>query len=140
MISLENKVFVSSINSEGINVSINDKNYFLPFSRYPWFRYCSVDELMEVSTDGIGIYWDKADIELELEMINDPHKEVNILSLDKWLEYRLKNSSRKYGRIGGSARTSAKLKASRDNGRKGGRPKKAIPHTGCLNKKKLVHA
>ncbi|HBM17143.1 MAG TPA: hypothetical protein DD381_12495 [Lentisphaeria bacterium] len=126
MISLENKAFVSLINSEGITVNINDKNYFLPFLRYPWFKYCSVDELMKVSTDGIGIYWGEADIELELEMLNNPDKEANILSLEKWLEHRMKNPSRKYGSIGGSARTNAKLKAARANGRKGGRPKKTF--------------
>lgn len=120
---MDNKAEVTQITATSITVALNDKGYFLPFSKYPWFEYCSIRELTDVTFDGIGLCWDSADIDLELDLI-ESQNEVNITSLQAWLDNRKKAYSKKTGSIGGRARSLKKSRASRLNGKLGGRPKK----------------
>ena len=124
-----NKVAIEKVFKEGIEISLNDIRYHLSFDKYPWFKYCSLQEIYNVESDGIGIYWKDADIDLEIEML--AKDDVSIISLDKWLEYRKKKYSREYGRMSGRAKSPNKKRSSILNGRKGGRPRIV---------KKLVHA
>jgi len=103
---------------------LKDKEYYLPFSRYPWFEYCSIKELTDVTFDGIGLCWEQADIDLELDLIGDDKQEVSITSLQTWLDNRKKAYSKRTGAIGGRSRSLKKRRTSKLNGRLGGRPKK----------------
>jgi hypothetical protein len=123
-ISTIDKAKVTSITPGSITVTLKGKEYYLPFSRYSWFEYCSIRELTNVTFDGIGLCWEQADIDLELELIEDNQKEVNITSLQVWLDNRKKAYSKRTGSIGGHSRSLKKRKASKLNGRLGGRPKK----------------
>jgi len=115
---------VTSITPCSITVTLENKEYYLPFSRYPWFEYCSIRELTDLTFDGVGLCWDQADIDLELELIEDNRKEINITSLQVWLDNRKKAYSKRTGAIGGRSRSLKKSRASKLNGRLGGRPKK----------------
>ncbi|HJO93554.1 MAG TPA: DUF2442 domain-containing protein [Victivallales bacterium] len=115
---------VTSITPSSITVTLKGEEYYLPFSRYPWFEYCSIRELTDVIFDGIGLCWEQADIDLELDLIGDEEKEVNVISLKTWLDNRKKAYSKKTGALGGRSRSFKKRKASKLNGRLGGRPKK----------------
>jgi hypothetical protein len=119
-----NKPKVTSITPCSITVTLKDKEYYLPFSRYPWFEYCSIREIADVTFDGIGLCWEQANIDLELDLIGDDQKEVNIISLKTWIDNRKKAYSKKTGSIGGRSRSFKKRRASKLNGKLGGRPKK----------------
>ena len=123
-ISTMDKPKVTSITPSSITVTLKGEEYYLPFSRYPWFEYCSIRELTDVTFDGIGLCWDQADIDLELDLIGADKKEVNITSLQAWLDNRKKAYSKRTGSIGGRSRSFKKCKASKLNGKLGGRPKK----------------
>ena len=52
---------------------IDDIEYFLPFSDFPWFRAAPVSAIMNVARPhGEHLYWPDLDIDLELESIRQP--------------------------------------------------------------------
>jgi len=119
-----NKPTVTDITSSSITVMLNDKEYYLAFSRYPWFEYCSIRELMNVTFDGIGLCWEDSNIDLELDLIENNNNEVNLTSLKMWLDMRKKAYSKQTGSIGGKSKSLKKKRASKLNGKLGGRPRK----------------
>ncbi len=68
---------------------------------------------IEVSAAGLGLHWPKLDADLYV-----PALMQGVLGSKKWM-------ARELGAQGGQARTAAKIAASRENGRRGGRPRKA---------------
>lgn len=67
---------------------------------------------IEVSPAGLGLHWPKLDADLYV-----PALLQGVFGSKKWM-------ARQLGAEGGRARTAAKVAASRENGRKGGRPRK----------------
>ncbi len=67
---------------------------------------------IEISPSGLGLYFPKVDTDLYI-----PSLLHGLLGTEKWMAEN--------GRKGGSARTEAKIAASRENGKRGGRPRMA---------------
>lgn len=67
---------------------------------------------IEISAAGLGLHWPKLDADLYV-----PALMQGVLGSKRWM-------ARELGAQGGRARTAAKVAASRENGRRGGRPKK----------------
>jgi hypothetical protein len=70
-------------------------------------------EVIELSPSGFGIHFAKLDADLYV-----PGLLEGLMGTKKWMAARL-------GAIGGQARSAAKKRAARANGKLGGRPKKA---------------
>lgn len=68
---------------------------------------------IEVSSAGLGLHWPKLDADLYV-----PALLQGVFGSKKWM-------ARQLGAEGGRSRTPAKVAASRANGQKGGRPRKA---------------
>ena len=71
-------------------------------------------EPIEISPSGLGIHFPKLDADLYLPALLE-----GVLGSRRWMAARL-------GSSGGSSTSSAKRRASRANGKLGGRPKKAV--------------
>ena len=99
------------------------KIYRIDFDRYPYFRSCFLGELYNVQASASGLHWPDADIDLEVEYIENPPAEASTVDLDWWKAQRKRILSR-LGAIGGSVTSRRKAAASRHNGAKGGRPRK----------------
>lgn len=99
------------------------KVYRIDFDLYPYFRSCFVSELYNVKASAVGLHWPDVDIDLEVEYLENPPENPNMVSLDWWKAQRRRILSR-MGAVGGSSRSARKTSASRANGAKGGRPKK----------------
>jgi len=73
----------------------------------------SPDDLAEIQITpaGLGLHWPKLDTDLYV-----PALLQGVFGSKRWMAAQL-------GAVGGKARTPAKVNASRENGRKGGRPR-----------------
>ena len=65
---------------------------------------------IEISPNGLGLHWPKLDADLYVPALIE-----GAFGSRRWMQ--------QIGELGGSARTAAKAKASRENGKRGGRPK-----------------
>jgi len=70
---------------------------------------------IEVSPSGLGLHWPKLDADLYV-----PALMQGVFGSKKWMAQRL-------GQAGGKSRSKAKSAAARENGKRGGRPRKTEP-------------
>ena len=106
---------VNFITSEGFYLQVNDKEYYLDFKDYPYFKQVPVKDIFNVEIDEYSdLHWNKYDIDLCEEILKAPEK----------YPLKMKITASEMGRKGGVSRTRIKRRASRLNGKKGGRPKK----------------
>ncbi len=69
------QVEVSNIDVRGFWLYAEDKEYFLPFEEYPWFKNAKVKEILKVKLlHGCHLYWPDLDVDLELACIASPDK------------------------------------------------------------------
>ena len=68
---------------------------------------------IEISTTGLGLHWPKLDADVYV-----PALLQGVFGSKQWMAAQL-------GAAGGKARTKAKIAAARENGLKGGRPRRA---------------
>jgi hypothetical protein len=69
---------------------------------------------IEISPTGLGLHWPSLDADLYV-----PGLLAGVFGTNRWMAAQL-------GAAGGRVRSKAKAASSRDNGRKGGRPRKAV--------------
>lgn len=56
------------ISSHGIWVHVDDREYFMPYEHFPWFRRATVDEICSVELlHGHHLHWPALDVDLELQ-------------------------------------------------------------------------
>ncbi len=66
---------VTNISTHGFWILIHNKEYFLPFSKFPWFSKARIDEITKVELlHSDHLYWESLDIDLTIEMIEHPDK------------------------------------------------------------------
>lgn len=68
--------------------------------------------IIEITPTGLGLHWPRLDADLYLPSLLE-----GVFGSPRWMAGLL-------GKSGGRARTDAKIAAARENGRKGGRPRK----------------
>ena len=117
-------VKITGLTADNLNISVNGKIYVLPFDRFKWFRFCTIEELLNVERQGDAVVWPAVDIGMELEAIEHPETYTSYVSVKKWQTMRRKRLLADIGKKGGEARSTRKAVASRANGKKGGRPRR----------------
>jgi hypothetical protein len=64
---------VSHINNHGLWLCVNDREYFLPYDEYPWFRDAKVKEILNVTfAHGHHLNWPDLDVDLEIDALDNP--------------------------------------------------------------------
>ena len=67
-------VEVTNIDQFGFWLLACDKEYFLPYAEYPWFRNARIQEVLDVVLlHGQHLHWPALDVDLELEALAHPH-------------------------------------------------------------------
>lgn len=66
---------VTNISEHGFWLLIKGREYFLPFSQFPWFKDANITQLSNVQLwHDTHLYWPAIDVDLSLNIITNPHK------------------------------------------------------------------
>jgi len=69
------QVEVTNIDSHGIWVFVREKEYFLPYEDYPWFRDTKVADIINVQLlHDAHLHWPTLDVDLAVESLENPAK------------------------------------------------------------------
>jgi hypothetical protein len=66
---------VTNISQHGFWLLLGDRELFLPFERFPWFKDASVGQICKVELPSSRhLYWPLLDIDLAVESIEHPER------------------------------------------------------------------
>ena len=69
------EVEITQISKHGIRLSLHNKEHFLSFEDFPWFRHASVSAIQNVELlNERHFYWPDLDIDLAVESIEHPER------------------------------------------------------------------
>ncbi|MEI8372696.1 MAG: DUF2442 domain-containing protein [Planctomycetota bacterium] len=64
---------ITNISRHGIWLILHDKEFYLPYEKYPWFRNARISEIIDVELlHGFHLYWPELDVDLEIASLEDP--------------------------------------------------------------------
>jgi len=67
------RVEICNIDKFGIWVLVDEAEYFLAFSEFPWFRQATLQQILNVDRPGTDhLRWPDLDVDLSLDSINHP--------------------------------------------------------------------
>ena len=73
--SAENKAEVTYISRNGLILRVKDREYYLPYTDYPWFEHAAVSDVFNVQLIGNEhIRWENLDVDLSLSILRNPEK------------------------------------------------------------------
>ena len=71
--STKNHVEVTHISKSGLILLVGETEYYLPYSKFPWFRTATVADVFDVQMKGHSrIRWEALDVDLNLSIITRP--------------------------------------------------------------------
>jgi hypothetical protein len=66
-------VEVTHIDSLGFWLLVEEKEHFLSFEEYPWFKDAKVKDITNVKLlHGFHLYWPQLDVDLEIDSLDNP--------------------------------------------------------------------
>jgi hypothetical protein len=69
------EVEVTNISKHGFWVLIDDRELFLPFEEFPWFKQARVEAILRVERPaGDHLYWPDIDVDLSVASIEHPER------------------------------------------------------------------
>ena len=69
------QVEVSNIDQFGLWVLVQNKEYFLPYTDFPWFRHATIDQILQVELlHGDHLRWPALDVDLCVDCLTEPEK------------------------------------------------------------------
>ncbi|KKQ32232.1 MAG: hypothetical protein US49_C0012G0014 [candidate division TM6 bacterium GW2011_GWF2_37_49] len=66
-------VEINIISKKGFWISVNEQEFFLPFSEYPWFRKATIEQIYDLQLlHGDHLYWKNLDVDLDVNSLKNP--------------------------------------------------------------------
>jgi hypothetical protein len=66
---------ITNISTNGLWILTGDKELFMPFETFPWFKDASISKIANVETYSNGhLYWPDLDIDLTVDIIEHPER------------------------------------------------------------------
>lgn len=73
--TVTSRVEVTNISRHGFWLLLDDRELFLPFEEYPWFKRAEVEAILEVERpQPHHLYWPRLDVDLSVGSIEDPER------------------------------------------------------------------
>jgi len=64
---------VTNISRHGVWLFVRDREFFLSYEDYPWFRDAKVSDVLKVELlHGTHLHWPGLDVDLELDSLEEP--------------------------------------------------------------------
>ena len=64
---------VTNISAHGFWILLDERELFLPFDQFPWFREATVRSIIAVERPGANhLYWPELDVDLTIDSIEHP--------------------------------------------------------------------
>jgi hypothetical protein len=74
---------VTNISQHGFWILANEKEYFLSFEDFPWFKDAKISQITDFEfMHGHLLHWPQLDVDLSLEIIENPEK-YSIIARDR---------------------------------------------------------
>jgi len=68
-------VEITNISSHGVWLLHNEKEFFMPYEEFPWFKDQPVKSIFNVEEQAPGhFYWSDIDVDLTIETIEHPER------------------------------------------------------------------
>ena len=66
---------ITNISAHGFWLLVDDRELFLPFEEFPWFKAAPVETILRVERPHPGhLYWPDLDVDLSLDSIKNPER------------------------------------------------------------------
>jgi hypothetical protein len=67
------EVEVANVSRLGLWILVADREYFLPYQEFPWFRDARLSEILDVQLlHGFHLHWPKLDVDLDIASLGNP--------------------------------------------------------------------
>ncbi len=67
------EIEISNISQHGFWIYYMEKEYFVPFSEFPWFKDCKLSTILNYEADERGnFFWPDIDVDLNIDILNNP--------------------------------------------------------------------
>lgn len=68
-------VELSNVSAHGLWILLDDRELYLPFTEFPWFRDASIGQLANIERPRADhLYWPDLDVDLTVESIEHPER------------------------------------------------------------------
>ena len=68
-------VEVTNISAHGFRLFVGEKEYFLAYEKFPWFKDAKVGDILDVELlHEFHLHWPKLDVDLEVASLEDPDR------------------------------------------------------------------
>jgi len=68
-------VEVLNVSAHGFWLMAGDREYFLGYNHFPWFRQATLDQLFHIEfSHGHHLHWPDLGVDLDLERIENPER------------------------------------------------------------------
>ena len=75
---------VTNISGQGFWIWLGDREVFLPFERFPWFRDATVAGITRLERpQPFHLYWPDLDVDLEVDSIDHPERYPLVAALSR---------------------------------------------------------
>jgi hypothetical protein len=69
------EVEVTHVSAHGVWLLLGEREMFLPFEQFPWFRDASIGKILNVELLHAGhLYWPDLDVDLAVESVEHPDR------------------------------------------------------------------
>lgn len=66
---------IAEVSEKGIRLQVGDRELFLPYEDFPWFRDASIAKVLNVEQHTPGhFYWPDLDVDLGIDSIEHPER------------------------------------------------------------------
>jgi hypothetical protein len=68
------KAEIQNISNHGIWILVGDKEFFMPFERFPWFLKATIQQIYNLEFfHGHHLHWPDLDVDIDVESLKNPH-------------------------------------------------------------------